>query len=390
VKVVDEMKRFGLSEREQELVWELWRSGLSLRAVARKLGARQRYVHRYVASTGGIRPAPRKRSARCLSRAEREEISRGLARGEGFRAIAAAIGRSHTTVAREVSRNGGRERYRANEADEAAWQRARRPKCSKLAANPELRAVVEEKLALKWSPEQIAGWLRRTYPDDGGMQVSHETIYLSLFVQSRGALRRELCAHLRRGRVTRRPRGQRSTSQGQGRIRDKVMIRERPAEAEDRAVPGHWEGDLLLGKRPSGIATLVERTSRYTQLIALPDGYKAEPVRAALAHSITSLPEQLCRSLTWDQGKEMAEHVRFTTDTGVQVYFCDPNSPWQRGTNENTNGLLRQYFPQRSDLAVPQEQLDAVAAELNGRPRKTLGWMTPAERFAELLASARD
>jgi IS30 family transposase len=386
--VVDKMTRFGLSERQRELVWELWGNGLSLRVVALKLGARQRYVHRDVASTGGIGPVPRRRSAQCLSAREREEISRGLAREEGFRMIATAIGRSHTTVSREVNRNGGAGGYRSHVADEAAWQRARRPKCSKLAVSSRLRAIVEDKLVLKWSPEEISGWLRRTYPDDPGMQVSHETIYLSLYVQSRGALRRELCAHLRRRRITRRPRRQTSAGQGQGQIRDKVMISERPAEVEDRAVPGHWEGDLLLGKRPTGIATLVERTSRFTQLVALPDGYKAEPVRVALEHSITMLPVQLCRSLTWDQGKEMAEHARFTVDSGVQVYFCDPNSPWQRGTNENTNGLLRQYFPQRSDLAVGQEQLDAVAAELNGRPRKTLGWRTPAERYGELVAAA--
>jgi IS30 family transposase len=382
------MRWFGLSEREQERVWELWGGGRSLRAVAVALGARPEYVHRYVASTGGIRPAPRRRSERCLSEREREEISRGLARGDGFRAVAAGIGRSHTTVAREVNRNGGRAGYRAHDADEAAWRRARRPKRSKLAINSCLRGIVVTKLERKWSPEQISGWLRRTYPDDLGMQVSHETIYLSLFVQSRGALRRELCAHLRRRRVTRRPR-QRNPLEARGRIVDMLMISDRPAEAEDRAVPGHWEGDLLLGKRPTGIATLVERTSRYTQLVALPGGHKAEPVRAALARGIASLPSQLRRSLTWDQGKEMSEHARFTVDSGVQVYFCDPNSPWQRGTNENTNGLLRQYFPQRADLAaISQEQLDAVAAELNGRPRKTLGWMTPAERYAQLSDQA--
>jgi transposase, IS30 family len=357
-----------------------------LRAVARKLCARPEYVRRYVASTGGVKPVPRKRSKRCLSKHEREEISRGLARGESCRAIAAAIGRTHTTVSREVNRNGGRERYRAHDADEAAWGRARRPKRSKLAVDSRLREVVEERLELEWSPEQISAWLARTYAGELAMQVSHETIYLSLFVQSRGALRHQLCAHLRRRRRTRRPRG-RPAPQGRGQIREMVMISERPAEVEDRAVPGHWEGDLLLGSRTSGIATLVERTSRYTQLVALPDGYRAEPVRAALAQSIGSLPSQLRRSLTWDQGKEMAEHVQLTVDSGVQVYFCDPNSPWQRGSNENTNGLLRQYFPQRTDLSgVSQEQLDAVAARLNGRPRKTLGWMTPAERFAQLVA----
>jgi IS30 family transposase len=388
MKVVAAMRRFGLSECEQERVWELWGDGTSLRAVARKLRARPEYVRRYVTSTGGVKPAARRRSQCCLSEREREEISRGLARGDSFRVIGAALGRSHTTVSREVNRNGGRERYRAHDADEAAWGRARRPKRCKLAVSCGLREVVEEKLELDWSPEEISAWLGRTYPDDLAMRVSHETIYLSLFVQSRGALRHELCAHLRRGRRTRRPRG-RPAPQGRGQLREMVMISERPAEIEDRAVPGHWEGDLLLGSRASGIATLVERTSRYAQLVALPDGHRAEPVRAALVASIGSLPSQLWRSLTWDQGKEMAEHARFTVDSGVQVYFCDPNSPWQRGTNENTNGLLRQYFPRRTNLGgISQEQLDAVAARLNGRPRKTLGWMTPAERFAQLQHDA--
>jgi len=388
MRVVETMRRFGLCEREQERVWELWGEGMSVREVARRLGARHEYVWRYLTSTGGVRPVPRRRSKRGLSEGEREEISRGLARGDGFRAIGAAISRSHSTISREVNRNGGRERYRAHDADGAAWERARRPKRSKLAVNLRLREVVEAQLELKWSPEQISGWLRRTYPDDLGMQVSHETIYLSLFVQSRGALRHELCAHLRGRRRTRRPRRGPDAPEARGRMGDMVMISARPAEVEDRAVPGHWEGDLLLGKRPTGIATLVERTTRYTQLVALPDGHKAQPVRVALAHSIASLPSQLRGSLTWDQGKEMAEHARFTVDSGLQVYFCDPNSPWQR-TNENTNGLLRQYFPQRTDLAaVSQQQLDAVAAELNGRPRKTLGWVTPAERFADLLRAA--
>jgi transposase, IS30 family len=387
LKVVVTMRRFGLSEREQEQVWELWGDGTSLRAVARQLGARPEYVRRYVTSRGGVKPAPRRRSERCLSKGEREEISRGLARGDSCRVIAAGIGRSHTTVSREVGRNGGRERYRAHDADEGAWGRARRPKDAKLVVNARLREVVEGRLELEWSPAQISGWLGEAYPDDLAMRVSHETIYLSLFVQSRGALRHELCDHLRRRRRTRRPRG-RPAPQGRGQIREMVMISERPAEVEDRAVPGHWEGDLLLGSRVSGIATLVERTSRYTQLVALPDGYRAEPVCGALVASISSLPAQLRRSLTWDQGKEMAEHARFSVDSGVKVYFCDPHSPWQRGTNENTNGLLRQYFPKRTDLAgISQDQLDAVAARLNGRPRMTLGWMTPAERFAEVVAS---
>jgi len=282
MRVVDTMKRHGLSEGERERVWELWGEGVSVRELARRLGVRHEYVWRYLTSSGGVRPMPRRRSERCLSDGEREDISRGLARGDGFRAIGAAIGRSHSTVSREVSRNGGRERYRATVADAAAWERARRPKRSKLAGSSRLREVVEVKLELKWSPEQISGWLRRIYPDDPGMQVSHETIYLSLFVQSRGALRRELCAHLRGRRRMRRPR-RGSAPEARGRMGDMVMISERPADAQDRAVPGHWEGDLLLGKRPTGIATLVERTSRYTQLVALPDGHKAEPVRLALA-----------------------------------------------------------------------------------------------------------
>ncbi len=283
-------------------------------------------------------------------------------------------------MSREVQRNGGCDGYRAHDADHAAWQRARRPQPSKLATNARLRAVVEQKLELKWSPQQIAGWLSRIYPDDEAMRISHETIYLSLYVQSRGALRRELTAQLRSGRTTRRPRGV-LLPQGRGQLAGNLMISERPAEAEDRAVPGHWEGDLLLGKLPSAIATLVERSSRFTQLVALPDGRKAEPVRIALTAAIATLPEQLRRSLTWDQGHEMAEHARFSIDSGVTVYFCDPRSPWQRGSNENTNGLLRQYFPKRTSVAVSEVHLDAVAAELNARPRATLGWMTPAEKL---------
>jgi IS30 family transposase len=290
---------------------------------------------------------------------EREEISRGLARGDSCRQIAAELGRSHATISREVRQGGGSEGYRALDADRDAWERAHRPKSARLAGNARLRAVVDERLESKWSPEQIAASLRRAYPEDEQMRVSHETIYLSLFVRSRRALRHELTGHLRSGRGTRRPRASRPASRGQGQLSGKRMIRDRPAEVEDRAVAGHWEGDLLLGKRPSGIATLVERSSRYTRLVALPEGYRAEPVRVALAGVIAALPAELRRSLTWDQGKEMAEHARFTNDTGVSVYFCEPRSPWQRGTNEKTNGLLRQYFPKRSDLRITQGHLDA-------------------------------
>jgi IS30 family transposase len=370
----------------RERIWELWAQGHSIHAIARTVGVFRSSVTRCLTTTGGVRPRPRRRSERCLSITEREEISRGLARRQSFRAIARQIGRPHTTVSREVNRNGGRRRYRAQRAEAEAWRRARRPKPSKLALNAALRAVVSEKLGRRWSPEQISAWLRRSCSDDLRMQVSHETIYLSLFIQSRGALKRELCDHLRSRRRLRRPPAQRSKHQGQGQIPNKVMISERPAEVEDRAVPGHWEGDLLLGKRPSGIATLVERSTRYCQLVALTDGQSAEAVRDALTRSIGQLPKQLRRSLTWDQGREMKEHLSFTVDSGVQVYFCDPRSPWQRGSNENTNGLLRQYFPKRSDLgSVTQAELDRVAAELNDRPRQTLGWMTPTERLAEVL-----
>ena len=374
-------------EWRRERVWVLWARGDSIHAIAREVGMFRTSVTKCLNATGGVRPRSRERAERCLAAAEREEISRGLARGESFRAIARQIGRSRTTVVREVNRNGGRRGYRAQAADAAAWRRARRPKPSKLALNVPLRAMVTEKLKRNWSPEQITRWLRRAYPDDASMQVSHETIYLSLFVQSRGALKRELCDHLRSRRRVRRPPAQRAKHQGQGKIPEMVMISERPAEVSDRAVPGHWEGDLLLGLKPSGIATLVERSTRYCQLVALPDGHRAEAVRDALARSIGQLPSQLRRSLTWDQGKEMLEHLQFTVDTGIQIYFCDPKSPWQRGSNENTNGLLRQYFPKRTDLnRFSQGELDAVAAELNERPRQTLGWTTPAERLAEVLA----
>jgi IS30 family transposase len=315
--------------------------------------------------------------------AEREEISRGMAAGHSYRRIATDLGRAPSSVSREIARNGGPKRYRAQAADVAAYRRARRPKPSKLVLVPRLRAVVEDRLAHRWSPEQIAAWLGRTYPDDPEMRVSHETIYLRLFVQTRGALRRELTRHLRSGRAMRFPRTKR-LPQGRGRIRDMVSISERPALVGDRAVPGHWEGDLLLGKHPTAVGTLVERTSRYVMLFSLPHGYGAEQVRSALARTIVTLPDHLRRSLTWDQGPEMAEHVRFTVDTGVAVYFCDPHKPWQRGSNENTNRLLRQYLPKGSDfLQATKNQLNAIAAELNGRPRQTLEWRTPAMVFME-------
>jgi IS30 family transposase len=317
---------------------------------------------------------------------EREEISRGVAAGLSLRAIASGLGRAPSTVSREVAAHGGRRGYRAAPADQSAWARARRPQTCKLANHPALSVIVSEKLkAQQWSPEQIAGWLKTTYPDDPEMQVSHETIYRTLFIQSRGALRRELTAHLRTGRVIRRPAGTRLPD-GRGGRPGILNISERPAEADDRAVPGHWEGDLVFGKRMSPAATLVERSTRFVMLVALPDGHKADLVAEALAAKITTLPAALTRSLTWDQGHEMAQHVRFTQETGIQVYFCDPKSPWQRGSNENTNGLLRQYLPRTLDFrTLTQADFDAIADKLNGRPRQTLAFKTPSQALAEVL-----
>jgi IS30 family transposase len=320
-----------------------------------------------------------------LSLIEREEISRGLAAGLSMRAIAAGLGRAASTVSREVAAHGGRGRYRAAPADQSAWARGRRRKACKLATHPALRAIVGEQLKQKWSPQQIAGWLKTTYPDEPEMQVSHETIYRTLFIQSRGALRKELTAYLRTGRVIRRPAGTRLPD-GRGGRPGILNISERPAEADDRAVPGHWEGDLVFGKRMSPVATLVERSTRFVMLVALPNGHKADLVADALAAKITTLPAALTRSLTWDQGHEMAEHARFTEATGVEVYFCDPKSPWQRGSNENTNGLLRQYLPRTLDFrTLTQADFDAIADELNGRPRQTLGFKTPSQTLADVL-----
>jgi IS30 family transposase len=382
------MRTWGLSAAEQDEVWKRWRRGESLGLIARELGHRLPSVRSFIAETGGIQKRPAHRSPRSLSIAEREEISRGLAAGRCYRVIATGLSRAPSSVSREVARNGGRKRYRAQAADVAAYRRARRPKPSKFGLVPRLRAIVEDRLAHRWSPEQVAAWLRRTYPDDPEMQVSHETIYLSLFVQTRGGLRRELTRHLRSGRSMRFPRTKR-LPQGRGRIKDMVSISERPAQVADRAVPGHWEGDLLLGKHPTAVGTLVERSSRYVMLFPLSSGYGADQVRRALSQTIVTLPEQLRRSLTWDQGPEMAEHVAFRVDTGVAVYFCDPRSPWQRGSNENTNRLLRQYLPKGGDFRnLSQDQLNAITAELNARPRRTLEWRTPGAVFLEASRTA--
>jgi len=373
---------------ETKLILELRRDGKTIGEIAASIGRHPATVDRVLAAAGGLPPRRTGRYAGALSVAEREEISRGLERGETFTAIAGALRRAPSTVSREVNANGGRKQYRAWVAERRAVEQAARPKTAKLAGNDELRAVVEAWLLERWSPEQIALRLRADYPDEPEMWVSHETIYQSLFVQARGALRKDLTACLRTGRARRRPRAR--VQDGRGRLRDMINISDRPAEIEDRAVPGHWEGDLIIGKDGrSAIGTLVERTTRFVVLLHLPDGHGAEEVRDALIRQVPTVPDQLWRSVTWDQGKEMARHGEFTIATGIDVYFCDPHSPWQRGTNENTNGLLRQYFPKGTDLSVySQPALDAVAHQLNDRPRKTLGAMKPWEKLAELVAAA--
>jgi IS30 family transposase len=374
------------SPADEEEIWARLRAGHAAKPTARALGFPAGTVRAYLVRCGGIRPASRRRAPGRLSLDEREEISRGLAAGLSLRSIAAGLGRAPSTVSREVAAQGGRVGYRAAPADQRAWVRARRRQACKLATHRRLRAMVAEKLQQEqWSPEQIAGWLKATYPDDVEMQVSHETIYRTLFIQSRGALRKELTAHLRTGRVIRRPAGTRLPD-GRGGRPGILNISERPAEAADRAVPGHWEGDLVFGKRMSPVATLVERSTRFVMLVALPNGHKANLVADALAAKITTLPAALARTLTWDQGHEMAEHVRFTQETGIEVYFCDPKSPWQRGSNENTNGLLRQYLPRTLDFrTLTQADFDAIADKLNRRPRQTLGFKTPSQALAEVL-----
>jgi IS30 family transposase len=379
------VRSWGLSPVEQDELWARWRRGESLRLIARRMGKRGPSIRAFVLQTGGVQQRPPQRAARSLTAVEREEISRGVAAGDSCRAIARRLGRAPSTVSRELARNGGRSRYRAQRADAAADRRAMRPKPAKLAVEPRLRAVVEAKLAMRWSPEQIVGWLPLAYPDDPTMRISHETIYLSLYVRHREALAGELRRCLRTGRAMRHPRGKR-LPQGRGQLIDTVSIRQRPAEADGRSMPGHWEGDLVLGKRPSAVLTLVERTSRSVVLVALPAGWRADQVRRALTTAIHRLPKHLCRSLTWDHGKEMAEHARLTADTGIPVYFCDPRSPWQRASNENANGLVRQYLPRTADLRrFSQAELDRIAAELNGRPRQLLGFETPSRVLAEAL-----
>ena len=379
--------RIYYTESQKALMWERWRKGESLQQIAQLFDRNHSSIQRILAETGGISPAPRHRSSLALTLTEREEISRALASGHSIRSIATLLERAPSTISREILRNGGQSCYRANQADQAAWDRARRPKNCKLAENHTLTRIVAAKLQCLWSPEQIAGWLKCAYPDDENNQVSHETIYRSLFIQARGVLKKELLQHLRRTRAMRRSRHHTHKSDDRRRIRDAVSISERPAAAEDRAVPGHWEGDLLCGSRSSQIATLVERQTRYLMLVKVASK-DAETFANALIKNARKLPQELYKSLTWDRGTEMAGHKRFTLATDIQVYFCDPRSPWQRGTNENTNGLLRQYFPKGTDISTySQAKLNAIARKLNERPRKTLNYETPAERFHQSVAS---
>jgi len=379
--------RIYYTEADKALMWDRWRKGESLNEIGRHFGRSHTSIQNILSRTGGIRPPARKRAYRSLSLSEREEISRGIVAGRSIRSIASELGRAPSTVSREISRNGGRRRYRANQADQATWDRAHRPKPCKLAENRALARIVAEKLQLQWSPRQIAGWLKCAFAEDESLQVSHETIYKTLFIQARGALKRELLQNLRRTRGMRRSRHHTQKTADHGRITDTVSIRERPAEVEDRAVPGHWEGDLLFGSNNSQIATLVERHTRYVMLARV-KSKDTETVINALINQAHKLPRELYKSLTWDRGKEMADHKRFSLATDIKVYFCDPQHPWQRGSNENTNGLLRQYFPKGMDLStVHQNRLNAVARRLNERPRETLNFETPAERFGQCVAS---
>lgn len=381
------MKARGFSASQKRELWLRWRKGQSLSEIGRALGKHAGSISGMLAIHGGISPPNRTRSDLVLSLSEREEISRGLSAGLSLRHIAKLIDRSVSTVSREVGRNGGRTKYRANTADKRAWDQAKRPKQCLLAENQVLQQVVAKKLQLDWSPEQISGWLQRQFPDDSAMQISHETIYRSLFVQARGVLKKELVKHLRSRRGMRR--SKHSTTEATERktsIVDAISIRERPPEVEDRAVPGHWEGDLISGSKNSHIATLVERQSRFTMLVQV-NGKDTESVVSALCREVNKLPAALKKTLTWDRGGELGGHKKFTVATDVQVYFCDPQSPWQRGSNENTNRLLRQYFPKGTDLSGwTQAQLDEIALRLNQRPRKTLRYLSPAEKLNEIVA----
>lgn len=371
---------------QKALMWERWKDGWTLQQIGKLFDRGHTSIQTILAKSGGIRPPERRRCATALTLAEREEISRALMAGQSMRSIAARLGRAPSTISREIGRNGGQDVYRATLAEQAAWERALRPKLCKLAKNRALAGIVADMLRMLWSPEQIAGWLQHTYPNDQSLHVSHETIYRSLFIQARGALKKELLEHLRRTRGMRRSRSYTQKTAIHGQIVDAVPISERPAAVEDRAVPGHWEGDLVFGSGSSQIATLVERQTRYVMLVKL-DGKDSQTVVNALIKHASKLPQELYKSLTWDRGTEMHGHKRFTMATDIKVYFCDPQSPWQRGSNENTNGLLRQYLPKGIDISgYSQAKLNSIARQLNERPRKTLGFQTPAGRFSECVA----
>jgi transposase, IS30 family len=379
--------RRGFTAAQKTELWDRWQRGESLKEIGRAFGKPSSSIHFQVSPHGGIRPTPRRRSRLSLTLSEREEISRGLAAHQSARSMARLLGRSASTVSRELGRNGGYDCYRAALADAKAWDRARRPKRCKLANSPRLRQAVASQLRLNWSPEQIAGWLKRAHPEDESYRVSHETIYRSLYVQARGVLKKELLGYLRSKRTIRRSKRVDPDGDRRGQIKDLVSISQRPAAVEDRAVPGHWEGDLLAGSKNSYIATLVERHTRYVMLAKVTNK-DTHTVVSALIKQARRLPNELYKSLTWDRGKELTDHRRFTWATNIDVYFCDPQSPWQRGSNENTNGLLRQYFPKGTDLSVySQAHLNKVARQLNDRPRQTLQFETPAERFNACVAS---
>jgi IS30 family transposase len=379
--------RIYYTEEQKSLMWDRWQKGESLHAIARFFDRSHGSIAGILSRTGGIRPRQRTRSRLSLTLSERETISRGIAVELSIRTIAVQLGRAVSTISREINRNGGYARYRAIQADQSAWDRARRPKRCKLACNRALSRTVAVKLRLNWSPQQIAGWLKREHPGDEYNYVSHETIYRSLFIQARGVLKKELLQYLRTQRVMRRSKHSSLKRKGLGQITNAVSISERPASVEDRAVPGHWEGDLIGGSKNSYIATLVERHTRYVMLAKVKNK-DTESVVSALIKQSKKLPDELYKSLTWDRGKELADHQRFTLETNVDVYFCDPSSPWQRGSNENTNRLLRQYLPRGTDLSVhSQAKLNAIARQLNERPRKTLEFETPAERFNACVAS---
>lgn len=380
-------KRIYYTAQQRSLMWDRYQQGDSLHDIARMFDRFHSSIGRIIHESGGIRPAEPRRSSRALSLSEREEISRCLAIGRGVREIARKLSRSPSTISREISKNGGTKKYRANIADKAAWERAKRPKPCKLKENKNLATIVAAKLRKRWSPEQIAGWLKCNFLYNAELHVSHETIYRTLYIQARGALKKELQQCLRTQRVVRRSRKSSLKGKGLGKIPNAIPISERPSSVEDRAIPGHWEGDLIKGSKNSFIATLVERHSRYVMLAKVEDS-KTESVINALIKQSKQLPSELYKSLTWDRGHEMTEHERFTIATNIQVYFCDPQSPWQRGSNENTNRLLREYFPKGTDLSVhSQEQLDEVARSLNERPRKTLDFETPADRFNQCVAT---